>query len=117
MVPIRPSLVYLSAALVGTAFLMLSCASKTEPDHLTVHAPSHFAGIVHVDTCVNGAPAADIAVDQNGAGKTSLCPAVDHQVEIEVIEDQQHFKLVAHDVRVRRTGDGIATSVEAQFHR
>ena len=116
MVPIRPNLVYLSAALVGTAFLMLSCASKTEPDHLTVHAPSHFAGIVHVDTCVNGAPAADIAVDQNGAGKFAVSrrrsPA-----EIEVIEDQQHFKLVAHDVRVRRTGDGIATSVEAQFHR
>jgi len=96
---------------------MLSCASKTEPDHLTVHAPSHFAGNLHVDTCVNGAPAADITVDQNGTGKTSLCPAVDHQVEIEVMEDQQHYKLVARDVRIRRTGDGLATSLEVQFHR
>jgi hypothetical protein len=35
-------------------------------------------------------------------------------VEIEVVGGG-HYKLAAPDVQIRRTGDGIATSIEAQL--
>jgi hypothetical protein len=56
-------------------------------------------------------------VNEQGLGKTSLCPAVDHAVEIEVVEDNRHYKLIPPDVHIQRTGDGIATSIEAQLPR
>ncbi len=112
---IRSNLVYLSGAFAGTALLMLSCASSSHPDHLAVHVPPRCAGMLHVDTCVPGAPADDVSVDEHGKGKTSLCPAVDHTVEIEVIGTGRHYKLVSPEVHIERTGDGIATSVEVQL--
>ena len=111
----RPNLVYLSSAVVGVAFLMLSCASSSQPDQLIVHVPDHFSGLLHIQTCVNGAPGGEITVDSQGLGKTVLCPASDHTVEIEVVASDRHFKLVAPEVQVRRTGDGLATSIEVQL--
>ncbi len=94
---------------------MLSCASSLPSDHLAVHVPDHFSGSVHISACVTGSPAGEITVDDQGLGKTSLCPAIDHTVEIEVIGTGRHFKLIAPEVRISRTGDGIATSIEAQL--
>ena len=110
----RSNLVCLSAGFLGTAFLMLSCASSSHPDQLTVHVPEHCAG-VHVATCVTGAPPADVTVNEQGLGKTSLCPSVNHTVEIEVVGDHRHYKLMSPEVHIQRTGDGIATSIEAQL--
>jgi hypothetical protein len=95
---------------------MLSCASSSHPDHLKVHVPQHCPG-VHLATCVSGAPSADVTVNEQGLGKTSLCPAVDHAVEIEVVEDTRHYKLLSSEVHIQRTGDGIATSIEAPLPR
>ncbi len=113
--PSRSIIVYLSAAFTGIAFLMLSCASSSHPDQLTVRIPEHFAGTsLHIDTCVVGAPVGEVKVDDQGLGKTPLCPASDHAVEIEVVGGG-HYKLVSPDVQIRRTGDGIATSIEAHL--
>ena len=111
----RSSLVYLSSAVLSAAFLMLSCAWSSHPDELTVRDPGHFQGMVHVDTCVSGAPARDITLDAKGMGKTSLCPAADHTVEIDLIEEGRHYKIAANRVHVQRTGDGIATSLEVKL--
>jgi len=111
----RPNVVYLSGAVLGIAFLMLSCASSSQPDQLIVHVPDHFSGMLHIQTCVHGAPGGEITVDSEGLGKTVLCPASDHTVEIEVVASDRHFKLIAPEVQVLRTGDGLATSIEAQL--
>jgi hypothetical protein len=110
----RSNLVYLSAGFLGAAFLMLSCASSSQPDQLKVHVPQHCSG-VHVATCVSGAPSVDVTVDEQGVGKTSLCPGANHTVEIEVVGDNRHYKLMSPEVHIQRTGDGIATSIEAQL--
>jgi hypothetical protein len=107
--------VYLSASLAGIAFLMLSCASSSHPDQLTVRIPEHLAGAsLHIDTCVNDAPAGEVKVDDQGTGKTPFCPASDRTVEIEVVGGG-YYKLAAPEVQIRRTGDGIATSIEARL--
>jgi hypothetical protein len=111
----RSNVVYLSVAILGIAFLMLSCAPSSQPDQLVVHVPDHFSGMLHIQTCVNGEPAGEITVDRQGLGKTVLCPASDHTVEIEVVARDRHVRLVTPDVQVRRTGDGLATSIEAKL--
>jgi len=112
---IRSNLFYLSAAVLGTLFWMLSCGASLHPDQLTVRVPKMFSGSMHVSTCVTGAPAGEITLDEQGLGKTSLCPAVDHSVEIEVIRTDRRFKLNSAEVRILRAGDGISTSIEAQL--
>ena len=111
----RPNLVYLSAALLATGLLMFSCAWSTHPDQLTVHVPPHCPKVLHLATCVPGAPAAEVTVDEQGSGKTSLCPASDHSVQIEVIRIDRHYKLDRPAVQIQRTGDGLATSIEAEI--
>jgi hypothetical protein len=111
----RSSLVYLSSAVLAVAFLMLSCAWSSHPDELTVRDAAHFQGMVHVDTCVSGAPSQDITLDAKGMGKTSLCPAADHTVEIDLVEDGRHYKIAANQVHIQRTGDGMATSLEVKL--
>lgn len=111
----RSNVVYLSVAVLGIALVMLSCATSSRPDQLVVHVPDHFSGMLHIQACVNGAPAGEITVDGQGLGKTVLCPASDHIVEIEVVANDRHVKLVTPEVQVRRTGDGLATSIEAKL--
>jgi hypothetical protein len=94
---------------------MLSCASSSRPDQVRVHARNHISGRLYLDVCVNGASANDVNVDEHGVGRTSLCPSVDHTVEIEVYEDNQHFKLAQLEVKIQRSGDGMATSIEAKL--
>ena len=112
---VRCNVVYLASALLAIGLLLLSCAASSQPDQLIVHVPEHVAGNLHIDTCVKGAPSGEITVDQQGMGKTLLCPAADHSVEIEVVGPQAHYKLLAPQVQIRRTGDGLSTSIEARL--
>jgi hypothetical protein len=111
----RSNLPYLSFAFLVAVFLMLSCGASLHPDQLTVHVPSHFSGNMRVSTCVAGAPDGEVTLDEQGLGKTSLCPAVNHSVEIEVIGSDRNYKLSSSEVRILRTGDGLATSIEAHI--
>lgn len=111
----RSNLVYLSAMLLAAGLLMFSCAWSAHPDQLTVHVPPHCSKILHVSTCVPGAPSADVTLDDRGIGKTSLCPATDHSVQVEVIRTDRHYTLAVPAVHVQRTGDGLATSIEAEL--
>jgi hypothetical protein len=114
-VSIRSNLLYISAAVLGTLFWMLSCGASLHPDQLTVRAPKMFSGAMHVSTCVAGAPAGEVTLDEQGQGKTSLCPGVDHSVELEVIRTDRRYKLNSTEVHILRAGDGISTSIEAQL--
>lgn len=109
------NLLYLSSAVLGTVFWMLSCGASLHPDQLTVHVPKTFSGSMNISTCVAGAPAGDVTLDAQGLGKTSLCPAVNHSVELEVIRTDRRYKLNSTEVRILRAGDGISTSIEAQL--
>jgi hypothetical protein len=115
LVLIRSNLVYLSAACLTTASLMLSCGSSAHPDRLTVRLPPHFSGSLHVTTCIPNAPAEDIPVDDRGLGQTSLCPDSSHSIELEVIAEGRHIRVAVPQAQIHRTGDGIATSIDAQF--
>lgn len=113
---LRSNLVCFSAFVLGVALLMLSCGFSSPPDRLIVHVPARCqSAVLHVDTCLSGAPSNDVYLDEHGIGKTSLCPAGNHSVELEVIEDNRHYRVSSDQVHVGRTGDGIATSVEAQL--
>jgi len=114
---VRSNLVYLSCAILGAAFLMLSCASSSRPEQLIIHVPSRFAGKIHLDTCISGAPAVDVSVDSSGLGKTSLCPAANHSVELQIIVPDRKYNLSASEVHILRTGDGLATSIEAECRK
>jgi hypothetical protein len=116
-VPIRSNLPYLSLAFVAMVFLMLSCGASLHPDRLVVHVPSHFSGSMRISTCVAGAPAGEVTLDERGLGQTSLCPAVNHSVEIEVIGSDRSYKLSSSEVQILRTGDGIAISIEAHLQQ
>jgi hypothetical protein len=116
-VPIRSNLPYLSLAFLATVFLMLSCGARLHPDQLVVHVPSHFSGSMRISSCVAGTPAGEVTLDERGLGQTSLCPAVNHSVEIEIIGSDRSYKLSSSEVHILRTGDGIATSIEAQIRQ
>ena len=114
--PVRSNLVCFLVALAGGALWMLSCGSSSPAHRLTVHLPQHKnTRVLHVDTCISGASANEVYVNEQGIGKTSLCPAADHAVDIEVVEGDRRYRVASEQVQIRRTGDGIATSVEAQI--
>jgi hypothetical protein len=113
---LRSNLVCVLALLLSGALWMLSCGSSTPPDRLTIHLTAHHsAPLVHVDACVSGAPAPEVYIDEHGLGKTSVCPAANHNVEVDIVDGDRRYRLTAEKVQVRRTGDGLATSVEAQL--
>lgn len=112
--PKRSNLEFLSIALLAMVFLLLSCASGPQPDHLIVHVPPRLSAPLHIVTCVEGASAGEVTVDEQGIAKTALCPDQSHTVEIEVIARDTRYRLSVSEVHIRRTGDGIATSIEAQ---
>src|SRR5215472_3233566 len=72
---VRPNMVCYSAVVLATVLLMLSCASSTPAERLTVHMPEpHDTLVAHVNLCISGASGKDIYVDEHGVGKSSLCP-------------------------------------------
>ena len=115
--PSRSKLPHLSIVLLGAAVLLLSCGSSLHPAQLTVHVPAHFSGSVDIKTCVAGAPAGEVTLDEKGSGNTSLCPGANHFVEIDMITADGRFKLDSSEVRILRTGDGFATSIQAQISK
>jgi hypothetical protein len=114
----RPPLGVFFGIAFRNGFLDVFLRSQRPPDRLTVHpSPHRKVGVVHVYTCVSGGGANDVSVDDGGIAKTSRCPSAGHTVELEIVEeDNRHYLIPADEVQVRRTGDGIATGVEAPLH-
>jgi hypothetical protein len=106
---------YVSLLGLAAIFMMFSCASRTPPYPMTVHVPAHFSGKIHIMACAGDASMTEVSVDERGEGKTALCPALDHTVEMEVTDGDRRINVPASEVHISRTGDGIATSIEAQI--
>ena len=96
-------------------FLLLSCGSVRAPLRIRVHVAPGFAGTMRLAACVSGAPADEIAVDAQGMANTSACPGPDRSVTVVVVEGSREYTAAPGDVSIPRTGDGIATSIEARI--
>jgi hypothetical protein len=107
----------LLAVEAGALSLMLSCGLSQPPERLTVHAASGFKGRVHISTCVQSAPAADVTLDNQGDAATSACPSSDEAIELVVECGSQTYKITAQDVSIERTGDGIPTDIQADVNQ
>lgn len=105
---------FLSSVVLGTSFLLLSCGSSLGPAQLTVHLPEHYNGPLHINACMPKAPDKEITVDAQGVGATSVCPDSNTGVELQIIQNDRQYKITEKEVHILRTGDGIATSIEAQ---
>jgi hypothetical protein len=109
----RPSFVpRLLALQLGAIFLLLSCASTKPPQKLRVRVDPGFSGTIRLAPCDSNAPLNEIATDAQGVGNTAACPGADGAVSIVVVQGGQEYTAAASDVAIRRTGDGIATSIE-----
>jgi len=98
---------------LGALSSLLSCGLANPPQRLTLRVDPGFRGRVHISTCVQSAPAAEITADSQGAAATSICPTSDQAVELVVVRAGQSHKITAQEISVLRTGDGIPTSIQA----
>lgn len=99
---------------LGALSSLLSCGLARPPQRLTLKVDPAFGGIVHISTCVQSAPAAEITADSQGAAATSICPTSDQALELVVVRGAQSYRIAQQDVSIQRTGDGIPTSIQAQ---
>jgi hypothetical protein len=114
---IRPSFVpRLLALQLGAIFLLLSCASTKPPQKLRVRVAPEFNGTIRLSPCDANAPAGEISADAQGVGSTAACPNQDGAIAIVVVQGNRETPVVASDVAIRRTGDGIPTSIEIRLH-
>jgi hypothetical protein len=95
-------------------FLLLSCASTLPPQRIRVHVPSGFSGTIQLTPCASNAPATEISTDAQGGGSTSVCPSTDGGVVIVVVRGNWEYTASAEEIAVRRSGDGIATSIDVR---
>jgi hypothetical protein len=102
----------LLALQLGAIFLLLSCASTRPPQKLRVHVSPGFSGTIRLAPCDSNAPANEVSTDAQGVGNTAVCPSQDGAVSIVVVKGDREYTAAASDVAIRRTGDGIATSIE-----
>jgi hypothetical protein len=113
----RPSFVpRLLVLQLGAIFLLLSCASTRPPQKLRVRVAPGFSGTVRLAPCDDKAPAGEVSTDAQGVGNTAACPGQDGSVSIVIVQAGREYTAAASDVAIRRTGDGIATSIEIRLH-
>jgi hypothetical protein len=108
-----PRLLVLELAAV---FLLLSCASTRPPQRLRVRVVPGFSGALQLTPCAAGAPVAEISADANGAADTAICPGADAGVVIVVVQGDREYTAAPQDIAIRRTGDGIPTSITVRMH-
>jgi hypothetical protein len=95
-------------------FLLLSCASTRPPQRLRVRVVPGFTGTLELTPCDSRSGAAEISTDARGAGSTSVCPSEDGNLVIVIVRGSQAYTAAPEDIAVRRTGDGIATSIKVR---
>ena len=99
---------------LSAIFLMLSCGSSNPPKQLIVHVEPGYSGTIHIEACVKSSPASDIFLDARGFGSTSLCPSADDRIQLTILRGKQTVIADPSEINISRTGDGIATSIEAK---
>jgi hypothetical protein len=87
-----PRLLVLELAAV---FLLLSCASTRPPQRLRVRVAPGFGGTLQLTPCAGRAGGPEISADANGHREYTAAP---------------------EDISIRRTGDGIPTSIAVRMH-
>jgi hypothetical protein len=103
-----PGLLVLQLAAV---FLLLSCASTRPPQRLRVRVVPGFSGTLQLTPCAAGAPVGEISADANGAANTAICPSADGGMVVVVVQGNREYTAAPQDIVIRRTGDGIPTSI------
>jgi hypothetical protein len=107
-----PRLLVLQLAAI---FLLLSCASTRPPQRLRVRVAPGFTGTLQLTPCASVAAAAEISADANGAASTAICPSADGGVVIVVVQGDREYAAAPEDIAIRRTGDGIPTSIRVRM--
>jgi hypothetical protein len=107
-----PRLLVLQLAAV---FLLLSCASTRPPQRLRVRVVPGFTGTLRLTPCAEEAPGLEISADAHGAAHTSICPSTDAGLVIVVVQGDREQTAAPPDVEIRRTGDGIPTSITVRM--
>ena len=100
---------------LAAIFLLLSCASTRPPQKLRVRVAPGFSGTIRLAPCDTKASLDDISTDAQGVGDTAACPSADGALSIVIVQGDREYSAAAGDVAIRRTGDGIATSIEIRL--
>ena len=97
---------------LAAIFLLLSCASMQPPQKLRVHVAPGFSGTIRLAPCDSNAPAAEVSTDTQGVASTAACPSLNGAVAVVVVQGDREYTASADEVVIRRTGDGIAISID-----
>jgi hypothetical protein len=93
------------------SLLLVSCAAKSAPALISCSAAENLSGRhVHLTPCSPQA-ANPVQLDKDGNGATSACPS-DDNVEIVLTVNGSTTYLLPDQVRIGRTGDGIAAAID-----
>lgn len=100
---------------VGTALVismcLVSCAAKSAPTRITVKVADAYSGALRLSPCVGNAQD-PVLVDEQGNGKTSVCP-LGADVEILVIKTDSTIFIPREQVNIARAGDGFPVTITA----
>jgi hypothetical protein len=103
------------SAYVLIGCLMVSCGLGRAPKELTVAVPHNFSGSLHIHMCDDNAPENNITANDKGEVSTSTCLGKNEEVQLRIVGKDGIEVIPANLVRIDRTGDGIATVVEAKI--
>jgi hypothetical protein len=92
---------------------LASCGAQNAPTRVTVQTADTFAGPIHLTPCVQSAPD-PVQLDSHGNGNTAACPAAD-DVEIVLVKPGGTTYITRERVKIGRTGDGIAVTINANL--
>jgi hypothetical protein len=112
----NPRLDGLTTLLLATVFaasLLFSCGAKRAPQEITVTVPANFSGELTLDPCSQGA-SAGITLSAKGTANTAACPEAGETVSLTVIKGGKSYRLSSDDVKIERTGDGLAVAIKAR---
>jgi len=108
------SLTTLLLATIFATFLLFSCAAKQAPHEITVRVPDNYSGELNLAPCSQDS-SAEVAVDLQGAARTSACPKPGESVTLTVIQGGVERRLSPDQVNIERAGDGMPVAIKARL--
>jgi len=95
---------------IAISLLLASCASEGLPTTITVKVAGAYSGGIYLKLCQEGGKEPAV-IDAQGNGETSVCP--NGRIAIVVLRQASRVYITPEQVKVDRTGDGIAVAVRA----